>query len=366
MAPHADTRQVRGDPRTAIILVTLGLLAAVLTAVAIGAQPSTRPDLAPLFGLAGNGRVFSIQDDDIYVTDPGTDTPRPFIESPLIELAPTVTNDGSNIIYERKDGDASTFMIAAADGSSEPRALTPQPFTSIRDWWPSADGRFVAVVSPEGAVDNLAVIRTDDGTVRPLPLGIAATTVSWSPDGERFLVTAKSASATDMYLVPVNGEAPTLLRSGGKDDFQWLWYSPDGQRIAYSSAAPEARYGKSMRVFVANADGTDERVMEVLATSDFEMGGFWSPDGTRLVINVGSGNPHTLAIVSVDGDDPPVMSSPFYGTEGLYMVWAPDGKSVLVYRDPDGGIALVDATTGETTTLPWKSTDWPWWQRLAP
>ena len=43
-----------------IILVTLGILAAMLlTAVAIGAQPSSKSDLAPLFGVAGNGRVYS-------------------------------------------------------------------------------------------------------------------------------------------------------------------------------------------------------------------------------------------------------------------------------------------------------------------
>ncbi len=60
-------------PRTAIILVTLGILALILTAVAIGAQPSRR--LAPLFGLAGNGKVFSDSDGDIYVTDPGSEHP---------------------------------------------------------------------------------------------------------------------------------------------------------------------------------------------------------------------------------------------------------------------------------------------------
>ena len=105
--------------------------------------------------------------------------------------------------------------------------------------------------------------------------------------------------------------------------------------LAYESAAPDQRPSKAMRVFVANADsGTGERVVEVSPDSDFEGGrDSGSPDGTRLVINVGGANPHTLAVVPVDGGGPAVMSDGFYGTNGLYMVWAPDGQSVLAWRD---------------------------------
>jgi Tol biopolymer transport system component len=355
-------------PRTAIILVTLGILALILTAVAIGAQPSQR--LAPLFGPAGNGRIFSIENDDIYVADPGSDVvPQPFDVTPGKEKAPTVTNDGSRVIYERTDGGASspsTFMIAAADGTDVPRAITSRTFASVRDWWPSPDGTLVAVVSPEGASENLTLIRTDGSGTRSVLLGLVATTATWSPDGHHLMITAQDATTTKVYVVDINGGPPTLIRSGGKDDFAWLTYSPDGKRIAYDLAAPDQRPGKVMRVFVADADGTGEQMVEVSPDSDSEAGGFWSPDGTLLVVNVGRGNPHTLAIVPVDGGGPAVMSEGFYGTSGLYMVWAPDGRSVLAWRETGGGVASVDATTGTTTMLPWTSTDWPNWQRVAP
>ena len=60
-------------PRTAIILVTLGILAAVLTAVAIGAQPSRLP---PPFGVARNGSIAYSVDGDIYLADPRSNPAR--------------------------------------------------------------------------------------------------------------------------------------------------------------------------------------------------------------------------------------------------------------------------------------------------
>ena len=141
--PMQTRAKFGADPRTAIILVTLGIVAALVTAVAIGAQPSSKSDLAPLFGVAGNGRVFSDSSGDIYVTDPGSNSPQPFVTNPQFELYPTMTNDGSRLIYQRNDGSKSVLMSAAADGSDEPRQLAGE-FATLEEWWPSPDGTLPA------------------------------------------------------------------------------------------------------------------------------------------------------------------------------------------------------------------------------
>ena len=138
-------------PRTAIILVTLGILALVLTAVAIGAQPSQR--LAPLFGPAGNGKVFSERGRRHLRHRPRSSTWQPFATDPQLELYQTMTNDGSQLLYQLNDGNTSVLTIAAADGTGEPRQIGGE-FATLEDWWPSPDGTLVGINPPENPADR--------------------------------------------------------------------------------------------------------------------------------------------------------------------------------------------------------------------
>ena len=365
-------------PRTAIILVTLGILAALLTAVAIGAQPSNSR-LAPLFGIAGNGRVFSDSSGDIYVTDLGSNAaPQPFVTNPQFELYPTMTNDGSHLLYQRNDGSRSVLMIAAADGTGEPRQLAGE-FPTLENWWPSPDGTLVGVVVPGDAKDNVTLVPTNGDAPRTLPTGMAAHGgLVWENDGQHLLLTAfENRPGAEIYRVPTSG-GPVTLVSYLPGGVRWLNLSPDGTRMAYATLdVPCCDKNGLNKVWVANIDGTDARRVTESTGDTWEDAGYWSPDGKHLAMATGFGAEFQVAVVPVDGGGPTVLSDPITLSkpidrssdpnklESIHLEWAPDGTSLQVWREADPGLLSVDTTAGLTTRLPWTSTDWPVWQRVA-
>lgn len=369
-------------PRAAIILVTLGLLAAILTAVAIGAQPNNR--LAPLFGPAANGRLFSNVDGDLYLTEPGSDVPQRFIASPLTELYQTMTNDGSHVLYQVNDGATSVLMIAAADGSGERRQLGGE-FATLENWWPSPDGTLVGVVPPGDQPDHLIIVPTNGDEPWTVPVGPDVKGFVWENDGQHLLgITGANQPGVDIqrgaeiHRVAVKGGpvTPVSYLPGGN---RWLNVSPDGQRVSYGTLdVPCCDQQGVNKAWVANVDGTDARRVTDSVGDIWEDGGFWSPDGQSLAIANGYGAEFRIAIVPVEGGGPAVTSDPIHLTTPITRFsdpndltsirpeWAPDGKSLLVWRASDPQLVSIDAATGATTVLSSRSTDWPVWQRLAP
>ncbi|MFZ3384450.1 MAG: hypothetical protein WA144_11045 [Candidatus Methanoperedens sp.] len=106
--------------------------------------------------------------------------------------------------------------------------------------------------------------------------------VSWSPEGSKIAFTSLENGAK-LYTINPDGTGKTLLTS----NLSWSWtnpyvWSPSGDKIAFSSSGANGEH-----IFIANPDGT-ERVQITTGESRryflSEMGGSWSPDGSRLLI----------------------------------------------------------------------------------
>lgn len=106
--------------------------------------------------------------------------------------------------------------------------------------------------------------------------------VSWSPGGSKIAFTSLENGAK-LYTINPDGTEKTLLTS----NLSWSWtnpysWSPSGDKIAFSSSA-----AKGEHIFIANPDGT-ERVQITTGENKHYglsgMGGSWSPDGSRLLI----------------------------------------------------------------------------------
>lgn len=380
--PMQTRARLGAIPRTAIILVTLALLAAILTAVVVGSQP--RPRLAPLFGPAANGRVFSNQDGDLYVTEPGSGLTQPFVTSPKSELYQTMTNDGSQVLYQVDDDDSSVLMIAAADGTREPRQIGGA-FATLENWWPSPDGTLVGIVPPGDSNHDVIIVPTNGDAPWTLPIGIKVTGFIWENDGQHLLVftganqpDVEVQRGAEIHRVATAGGpvTPVSYLPGG---MRWTNVSPDGTRMAYGTLDKPCCDQQGLnKVWVANVDGTDARRVTDSIGDIWEDSGFWSPDGKSLAITTGYGAEFRVAIVRVDGDGPAVtsdtiaLSRPIVRSSdpndltSIRPEWAPDGTSLLVWRSSDPQLVSVDARTGATTLIPTTSTDWPVWQRLAP
>lgn len=113
--------------------------------------------------------------------------------------------------------------------------------------------------------------------------------ISWSPDGSKIAFTV-SESGNGLYTINSDGTGKTLLTS----NLSWSWtnpyaWSPSGDKIAFSYSAANGEH-----IFIANPDGT-ERVQ--ITTGENKryllsgLGGSWSPDGSRLLIESRSNQP---------------------------------------------------------------------------
>ena len=107
-----------------------------------------------------------------------------------------------------------------------------------------------------------------------------------SPDGLRAVVSDRNY---DLWIHQVNRPIKTRLLDSPAREIRPIW-SPRGDRIAFSSA-PGARLPRS--VYVAGADGSEDRVPVVESAEWNDYVTDWSADGNNLLITrakVGEGN----------------------------------------------------------------------------
>ena len=171
-------------------------------------------------------------------------------------------------------------------------------------------------------------------------------TLAWSPNGSRIAY----AGAGNVYIVPLDGGAPTLLAEGSEP--RW---SPDGSHVAVT-----VQDGIS----VVAADGSNAIR---IANGDEAA---WSPDGLRIVTNVeeaSSGGYHEeLWVAAADGSGVAInILPPGCCSNGIVddtLTWSPDGTRIafedgsedrwrVVNADGTGGLGTID----ELEVAAWRS-----------
>jgi TolB protein len=151
---------------------------------------------------------------------------------------------------------------------------------------------------------------------------------NWSRDG-RFLL---SNSSGKLYRIPVaGGSAPEpvnldpSLRCNNDHDF-----SPDGKLLAISASSAMSRQSQ---IYVANADGSDHRLVVSAAPSYFHG---WSPDGRYLsfVANRDGKQYDVYRVPAAGGQEERLTFDPAYddGTD-----YSRDGKWIYFNSNRGGG-----------------------------
>ncbi|MGZ4148959.1 MAG: S9 family peptidase [Actinomycetota bacterium] len=336
---------------------------------------------------------------------------------------PRLSPDGSTVAFvvatidpDTKEARAAIWAVAA-DGSEPPRRLTFGPRSDTNPRW-SPDGRWLAFTSDrEGEVDQLYVMPVGRPG-EPIVLTDLQEKVQapvWSPDGRRLAFLARDHDPSDdiedvakrpprritrlqyrldhegftfarrrhVYVVGREGEAPAAqLTDGDMEDGAPSW-SPDGTRIAFTSARHEDwDISTTTDVYVVSADGGEP---ERLTTTDGACDSVaWSPDGTRIAYRFTPGEfdepRHGLiAVLDVASRERTLLGADLDRTCAPYppigdLIWdgdhlvfpIEDGGRVPLYRasadgsappapmfDPEGwitGYDLVDGTIVTTVT----------------
>jgi Tol biopolymer transport system component len=208
--------------------------------------------------------------------------------SPGGAFAPRWSPDGSQIVYQAKDGDQEVgdlFLVNVATGRTT--RLTDVKEISSHLWY----------MSPNFSPDGETILFT-------MPRGGSLNDQSW-----------------DLWSVSASGGEPTLVRRDGANGA----FSPDGKAIAYVELRNVGHTVKFGDLWVAGADGSGARRL-VEGEVDLPR---WSPDGTRIAYGEGGG----ISIVDVGtGETTKVF-------DGASMPeWLDDDTLIIDPRLGDGSV----------------------------
>jgi WD40-like Beta Propeller Repeat len=251
------------------------------------------------------------------------------------------------------------FRVGGADSGSRTESIEPDG-TNRRVVFPEDSPVHYSRIdfSPDGtriAFDNFLVgeygIETadpDGSDVVRLTDGVNDSWASWSPDGNKILFSSTRYDPsigqcmngfphefdcpTDIFLMDADGSNMVRLTDDAAGEFMPVW-SPDGARIAFVREADTAA-DPSEAIYTMAPDGTDVRQASS-ADGGRDFWPSWSPDGSRIAFAAIRNDDWGIWVVSVDGSD----EHRVFGGEGTgYVnnpVWSPDGRLIAFVGNPN-------------------------------
>ncbi len=173
----------------------------------------------------------------------------------------------------------------------------------------------------------------------------------WSPDGTRIVyisspqvVDHQSNETQDIYTVSVDGGTPIRLTDNTGVYGYGVEYSPDGNKILYSTTMQSQNLGIW---YMPSTGGTPAKIYDS-ASNDYHAS--WSPDGTQIVFYSEQTDPQALWTVSIDGQ---WLRRLTHDYADYVPDWGPSYNIVVhsTYRTGNQDLWRISALDGEATQL---------------
>jgi Tol biopolymer transport system component len=174
-----------------------------------------------------------------------------------------------------------------------------------------------------------------------------ATEPDWSPDGTRIVYTKWVNGHADIWVMTRKGYVRRRLTRASMEDYGPAW-SPDGTRIAFASN----RKSGGPRIFVMNADGSQQQWITRPVGTRGDRNPDWSPDGTQIVFDRYDNLLRDLWIVNADGTGERKLVS--CGQQNWFTgrpAWSPDGTRIAFCKGTKASRADIYAVRPDGTDV---------------
>jgi len=172
-----------------------------------------------------------------------------------------------------------------------------------------------------------------------------------SPDGKKMLFTSVRNGDLDLYIMDLKTEKVTQITKGlGYDG--GAWFSPDGKKIVWRASRPKTPEAikdykdllakglvapTQMEVFIANADGSDQKQITALGQANWAPN--FTPDGKRIIFcsnhEYAHGFPFNMYLMNLDGSGIEKISH----SKGFdaFPMFSYDGKKLMFSSNRSSG-----------------------------
>ena len=162
----------------------------------------------------------------------------------------------------------------------------------------------------------------------------------FTPDGKSVVYALSGETGSDLFLVPVDGEAIPRKMTVGRGSRNWgPSFSPDGTRLAFGSD----RTGHP-EVYIMDADGTNADIFTAFDFGDQNdrTSPDWSPDGRQIAFMSRIDGQYQVFAMSLRDRQPRQLTSE---GENEDPSWAPDGRHLVFVSTRTGTRQLWIADT---------------------
>jgi len=263
----------------------------VRTAATAASQGSVEPPRsAPKFA---SRKLLFVRPGDVYMMDPdGTQEVRITNSPQAWNNDPAWAPDSSRILLSRDISGAHAIFIINVDGSGLTQITAPPP--GWRDDLAVPLGtRIVFCRRDRRGGGRLYAVNIDGTDLRPVTPGPNDDDPAPSPRDNTLVY----RGGNDIYVLDLTTGAvkrltntPTLYKAG-------LAVSPDGSKIVFTQIDP----GRLEQIFIMNIDGTNMR--RVSRADHYDFLPRWSPDGQRIAFTSQRDGSNGIYSMRLDGSD---------------------------------------------------------------
>jgi TolB protein len=227
--------------------------------------------------------------------------------------------DQIGFITDRNNG--SSIYIMDRQGRDGTKVLSDENIVvDYPDW--SSDGKFITASLTEDCLPtaktcfyDIYVINADGSNLVNLTETTASEWVpDWSPDGQRIAFSSDRDGDSEVYVMDKDGSSVEQITNNTGYDGRPRW-SPDGTKLAFETD----RDGSDWDIYIMDVDGSNPKPVTNNSTNEFSQS--WSPDGHWLTYASLNEGDNEIFIIDINGENQFRLTN--NTTEDISPIWLP-------------------------------------------